>query len=68
VTGAVAVIIAAADTIMDRPSAELLAEVFPQTEVRGELTGNETLLAIGKAREVLGFVPEHSWRDHVKPA
>jgi hypothetical protein len=31
------------------------------------VSGYETLLAIDKAREVLGFEPEHSWRDHVKP-
>jgi len=24
-----------------------------------------TLLAIDRAREVLGFAPAHSWRDHV---
>jgi nucleoside-diphosphate-sugar epimerase len=68
VTGAVALIIAAADTIMDRPSAELLAEVYPQTEVRKQLSTYETLLSIDKAREVLGFEPQHSWRDEVKPA
>jgi nucleoside-diphosphate-sugar epimerase len=68
VTGAVALIIAAADTIMDRPSADLLAEVFPETEVRGPLSTYQTLLSIDKAREVLGFEPQYSWRDHVKPA
>ena len=68
VTGAVALIIAAADTIMDRPSADLLAEVYPQTEVRKQLSTYETLLSIDKAREVLGFEPQHSWRDEVKPA
>jgi nucleoside-diphosphate-sugar epimerase len=66
VTGAVALIIAAADTIMDTPSADLLASVWPDVEVRKELSGNETLLAIDKARAVIGFEPEHSWRDHVK--
>jgi nucleoside-diphosphate-sugar epimerase len=68
VTGAVALIIAAADTIMNRPSAELLAEVFPQTEVRKQLSTYETLLSIDKARETFGFEPQHSWRDEVKPA
>jgi nucleoside-diphosphate-sugar epimerase len=68
VTSAVALIIAAADTIMDRPSADLLAEVYPQTEVRKRLSTYETLLSIDKAREVLGFEPQHSWRDEVKPA
>jgi nucleoside-diphosphate-sugar epimerase len=67
VTGAEAFIIAAADTIMDRPSAELLAEVFPEAELRGPVGEFETLLAIGKARTMLGYEPQHSWRDHVKP-
>lgn len=64
-TGSQNVIIAAADTIMDRPSAALMAEVFPDAPLTRDLVGNETLLAIDGARELLGFVPEHSWRDHV---
>ncbi|GAA1525370.1 UDP-glucose 4-epimerase [Agromyces terreus] len=58
-------IIAAADTVMSRPNAELVAEVFPGVEVRGDLGVNTTLLSIDKARRVLGFEPAHSWRDHV---
>jgi nucleoside-diphosphate-sugar epimerase len=58
-------IIANADTVMSRPSAELMAEVFPGVEVRGELGEHETLLSIDKARRVLGYEPEHSWRDHL---
>jgi nucleoside-diphosphate-sugar epimerase len=58
-------IIAAADTCMNRPSAELMAEVFPEVELRGELGEFETLLAIGKARRVLGYEPRFSWRDAV---
>jgi len=61
-TGSVNVIIANDDTIMERPSAELLAEVFPGVEVRGRLTGRETLLSNALARRVLGFEPRHSWR------
>jgi nucleoside-diphosphate-sugar epimerase len=53
---------------MDRPSAELLAKVYPQTDLRKQLSTYETLLSIDKAREVLGFEPQHSWRDEVKPA
>lgn len=59
------VIIAAADTIMNRPSKELLAEVFPGVELRRDLGEFETLLAIDKARELIGFDPQHSWREHV---
>jgi nucleoside-diphosphate-sugar epimerase len=65
ITGAESFVIAAADTIMDRPSADLLAEVFPDTELRGTIGEYETLLAIGKARTMLGYEPQHSWRDQV---
>ncbi|MFC3298330.1 NAD(P)-dependent oxidoreductase [Arthrobacter agilis] len=58
-------IIAAADTVMSRPSADLAAEVFPGVEVTREVGEHETLLSITKARRVLGFDPQHSWRDHV---
>jgi nucleoside-diphosphate-sugar epimerase len=58
-------IIAAADTVMTRPNAELVAEVFPGVETRGDLGTNATLLSIAKARRVLGYEPRHSWRDHV---
>lgn len=56
-------IIAAADTVMSRPNAELLAEVFPGVEVRGDVGVHDTLLSIDKARRLLGFEPEHAWRD-----
>lgn len=62
-TGADVFIIANADGVMSRPNAELLAEVFPGVEVRGELGPNDTLLSIAKARRVLGYEPEHSWRQ-----
>jgi UDP-glucose 4-epimerase len=56
-------IIAAADTVMTRPNAELVAEVFPAVETRGDLGENTTLLSIDKARRLLGYDPQHSWRD-----
>jgi nucleoside-diphosphate-sugar epimerase len=58
-------IIAAADTVMNRPSADLLAEVFPEVKLTREVGEFGTLLAIDHARAVLGFEPAHSWRDHV---
>lgn len=64
-TGANNVIIAAADTVMDRPSRGLLAEVFPGVTLKREIGEFETLLAIDGARELLGYRPRHSWRDHV---
>ncbi len=65
VTGSPAFIIAAADTVMNRPSAELLAEVFPGVKLIGDVGEFGTLLAIARAREVLGFEPAHSWRHYV---
>jgi nucleoside-diphosphate-sugar epimerase len=65
ITGNPAFIIAAADTVMNRPSAELLAEVYPGVTLTRDVGEFGTLLAIDRARDVLGFQPEHSWRDHV---
>ena len=59
-------IIAAADTVMSRSSAELAAEVFPGVELVKEVGERETLLSIDKARRMLGYAPEHSWRDHAE--
>ena len=63
VSGAPAFVIAAADTVMARPSRELLAEVFPGVPVRGDLPEHGTLLSIEKARRVLGYDPSFSWRQ-----
>jgi nucleoside-diphosphate-sugar epimerase len=65
VEGSPAFIIAAADTVMNRPSADLLAEVYPKVKLTRDVGEHGTLLAIDRAREILGFNPEHSWRDHV---
>src|ERR1700751_3041071 len=51
VTGSSSYIIAAADTAMPRPSAELLKEVYPDVPVKHEVPGHGTLLAIDRARE-----------------
>lgn len=56
-------VIAAADTVMRRPSRELMAEVFPDVPLADTVSGNDTLLDISHAREVLGYEPQFSWRD-----
>jgi nucleoside-diphosphate-sugar epimerase len=63
--GADVFIVANADTVMTRPNAELLAAEFPGVPVTREVGPNETLLSIDKARRVLGYSPQHSWRDEV---
>jgi nucleoside-diphosphate-sugar epimerase len=65
IEGAEIAIVAAADTVMTRPSEELMAEVFPSVPLRRRVEGRETLLAIDHARRLLGYEPSHRWADHV---
>jgi nucleoside-diphosphate-sugar epimerase len=58
-------IVAASDTVMNRPSAELMAEVYPSVPYRPTPGEFDTLLSIEKARKLLGYEPEWSWRSHV---
>ncbi len=62
-TGVEVFVIANADTVMSRPSTELVAEVYPGVPVTRPLGEHETMLSIDKARRVLGYEPKHSWRD-----
>ena len=61
-TGVEVFVIANADTVMSRSSAELAAEVYPGVPVTKELGEHETMLSIDKARRLLGYEPEHTWR------
>lgn len=65
VTGSSSYIIAAADTVMNRPSVDLLRESYPDTPLTRDVGEHETLLSIDRARRVLGFNPEHSWRQYL---
>ena len=56
-------VIAAADTVMRRPSAELAAEHLAGVQVTRALEGRESLLSTQHARDVLGYEPQHSWLD-----
>lgn len=66
-SGASSYLIAAADTVMTTPSAQLLAATFPTTRLTREVGEFETLQSFERARRVLGFEPAHSWRQHVDP-
>jgi nucleoside-diphosphate-sugar epimerase len=63
--GAEHFIVAAADTVMNRPSGELMAEVYPSVPYRPTAGDFDTLLSIEKARRLLGYQPQWSWRDHI---
>jgi nucleoside-diphosphate-sugar epimerase len=55
-------IIANADTVMERDNNSLLKEVFPSVPHKRSFGSHETLLAIDKARKILGYEPKYSWR------
>ena len=48
---------------MTRPSASLMAEVYPDVPLARPLDGRETLLSIEKAGRLLGYRPEIAWQD-----
>ncbi|WP_088279774.1 NAD(P)-dependent oxidoreductase [Ideonella sp. A 288] len=60
--GAEHCIIAAADTVMARPSRDLMAECFPQVPVTRPLGEFETLQSNALAQRLIGYEPQHSWR------
>jgi len=60
-----AFIIANADTVMSRANASLMAEVFPGVEQRPNMSSAGTLLSIDKAKRMLDYNPQHTWRNHV---
>ena len=55
--------IIAADTLVTIPTEAALRTYAPDTEVRSPLPGFTGGFDITAAREVLGWAPEHSWRD-----
>ncbi len=56
--------IIAADTLREEPTEELLRTHLPQVEIRQPIPGNTTAWAIDKARCLLGYNPQYSWRTN----
>jgi nucleoside-diphosphate-sugar epimerase len=63
-TGHHKMIIAAADTLMDVPSADLMAEHFPGVPLNG-VTGTASLLSSAAAARLIGYTPRFGWRNRV---
>lgn len=55
----------APDTTADAPTADLVAEAYPEAEVRDGFEGDESLVSSAKAARLLDWAPERSWRDEV---
>jgi nucleoside-diphosphate-sugar epimerase len=58
-------VIASPDVVPHVPVAQLLADRFGEVRHTRELGEYESPLSIDKARALLGYDPQHSWRDHV---
>ena len=57
-------IIAANDTVMNEDNKSLLDKVFPNINIKEDVGKNKTLLSNKKAKRVLGFNPEYSWKSY----
>ena len=55
--------VANADMSVAATTHEVIDRFYDGVEVRRELGRDETFYAIDKARDLLGFEPQHSWRD-----
>jgi nucleoside-diphosphate-sugar epimerase len=62
ITGAEIFVIANADSVMEARNDDLLDAIYPDVPRRKTLDRHETLLGIDKARRLLGYKPQHSWR------
>ena len=56
-------VIAAEDTGMEQPTADLLARYSPDTVVTGDLSGTRSLFDCRRAAEVIGWTHHSRWRN-----
>ena len=57
-------VIASPDIVPDADVNDLLTQRFGDVPRRRELAPAESPLSIDKARRLLGYAPQHSWKDH----
>lgn len=62
VAGHERLLIAAADTLIDQPSADLMRAYFPDVPLRA-VQGFQSLQSSARAAERIGYRPQQSWRD-----
>ena len=55
--------VANADLSVAATTQEIIDTFYEGVEVRREMGRDETFYSIDKARDLLGYAPEHSWRD-----
>ena len=62
ITGAEVMTIAAVDTVMRQPNEELIAACYPGCMLLPGTGPHETLISIEKARRLIGYDPQWTWR------
>jgi len=56
--------ISAADLCSNEPTLDLFGRHFPSvTDIRVDLSGYKTIIDYSKATALLGYAPQHSWRE-----
>ena len=53
------------DTSVRISTEEVIARFYAGVPVRRNIAGNDTVYAIDKARNLVGFAPKHGWRDQI---
>jgi nucleoside-diphosphate-sugar epimerase len=57
-----ALFIAAQDNRFEASTQSMLNQFAPHVKIREPLSGNESVISIEKAKRLIGYVPQHSWR------
>lgn len=63
-TGHEAMFVAAPDSFMPQPTAELVRQVYPDTEIRAGVEGRASPISSAKARRLLGYRAGHTWESY----
>jgi nucleoside-diphosphate-sugar epimerase len=63
-TGHHRLFLSAADTYSETPTLDLIRGAFGDLPLKRDFTGFEAVIDTSAARRVLGFAPQHSWRDY----
>lgn len=62
--GHIRLFLSAADTYSETPTAELIQAAFGDIALKRSFAGHEAVIDTQAARQALGFVPQHSWREY----
>lgn len=64
--GHVRMFLSAADTYHEEATAALLSRAYPDVERLAEMPGHASVISTRRACDLIGFAPEHSWRDYAR--